>query len=106
MSQHCYEIFAQIAEKMSAFGNVDVKQCTSKRVLVAVANHGRLVFFSNSFVFVTDVFHYITHTNYERKDDKRFLLHELYMYIRNAVSYIEKAIAANCVRFRDICEIS
>ncbi|XP_012227812.2 pre-piRNA 3'-exonuclease trimmer-like isoform X1 [Linepithema humile] len=30
----------QIAEKMSTFGNVDVKQCTSKRVLVAVANHG------------------------------------------------------------------
>lgn len=30
----------QIAEKMSIFGAVDVKQCTSKRVLVAVANHG------------------------------------------------------------------
>lgn len=30
----------QIAEKMSSFGAVDVKQCTSKRMLVAVANHG------------------------------------------------------------------
>ncbi|KAL6437322.1 hypothetical protein ACFW04_005079 [Cataglyphis niger] len=30
----------QIAEKMSIFGAVDVKQCTSKRMLVAVANHG------------------------------------------------------------------
>ncbi|EFN64967.1 Poly(A)-specific ribonuclease PARN-like domain-containing protein 1 [Camponotus floridanus] len=31
----------QIAEKMSSFGAVDIKQCTSKRMLVAVANHGR-----------------------------------------------------------------
>lgn len=31
---------SQIAEKMSKFGAVDVKQCTPKRVLVAVANHG------------------------------------------------------------------
>lgn len=31
---------SQIAEKMSTFGTVDVKQYTSKRVLVAVANHG------------------------------------------------------------------
>ncbi|GAB1859301.1 Poly(A)-specific ribonuclease PARN-like domain-containing protein 1 [Camponotus japonicus] len=30
----------QIAEKMSTFGAVDVKQCTSKRMLVAVATHG------------------------------------------------------------------
>ncbi|XP_018371191.1 PREDICTED: poly(A)-specific ribonuclease PARN-like domain-containing protein 1 isoform X1 [Trachymyrmex cornetzi] len=30
----------QIAEKMSKFGMVDVKQCTPKRMLVAVANHG------------------------------------------------------------------
>ncbi|XP_072760926.1 pre-piRNA 3'-exonuclease trimmer [Anoplolepis gracilipes] len=29
----------QIAEKMSTFGTVDVKQCTPQRVLVAVANH-------------------------------------------------------------------
>ncbi|XP_018346792.1 PREDICTED: poly(A)-specific ribonuclease PARN-like domain-containing protein 1 isoform X1 [Trachymyrmex septentrionalis] len=30
----------QVAEKMSKFGMVDVKQCTPKRMLVAVANHG------------------------------------------------------------------
>jgi len=45
ISLHCYEIFAQIAEKMSRFGAVDVKQYTPKRVLVAVANHGRLVIY-------------------------------------------------------------
>ncbi|XP_020291468.1 poly(A)-specific ribonuclease PARN-like domain-containing protein 1 isoform X2 [Pseudomyrmex gracilis] len=33
---------SQIAEKMSVFGTVDVKQYTSKRVLVAVTNHGRM----------------------------------------------------------------
>jgi len=39
------KIFAQVAEKMSKFGMVDVKQYTPKRMLVAVANHGRLVIF-------------------------------------------------------------
>ncbi|KYM75587.1 Poly(A)-specific ribonuclease PARN-like domain-containing protein 1 [Atta colombica] len=36
---------SQVAEKMSKFGMVDVKQYTLKRMLVAVANHGRLVIF-------------------------------------------------------------
>ncbi|XP_018302370.1 poly(A)-specific ribonuclease PARN-like domain-containing protein 1 isoform X3 [Mycetomoellerius zeteki] len=31
---------SQVAEKMSKFGMVDVKQCTPNRLLVAVANHG------------------------------------------------------------------
>lgn len=79
MSLH-YEIFAQIAEKMSTFGNVDVKQYTSKRVLVAVANHGRLVSLSNSFVFffylsIQSTLQYSLHINNERKDGKRLILH-------------------------------
>ena len=39
------KIFAQVAKKMSKFGMVHVKQYTPKRMLVAVANHGRLVIF-------------------------------------------------------------
>lgn len=84
---HYYGIFAQIAEKMSKFGAVDVKQYTPKRVLVAVANHGRLVIctLSNFFIIIFLIFYIIYlnngkshyYTNFECMRNRR----QLYSYI-------------------------
>lgn len=89
---------------MSTFGKVDVKQYTSKRVLVAVANHIRSVILFYQIFFASLSFDFYQYSILRVYINKSFATKILYKKNRTAL-YIEKTIAANLLRF-EISEIS